>query len=116
MEARSMLRGIAAVGFLCSLIPLVAAAQGTGIPVGKYECWSGSSARTAYNFASTGPGRYTDIEGKPGTYEIAAEGKNVTFHGGALDGVKAIYSTGNPPTVTILAPSGNGVGDCQLVR
>jgi hypothetical protein len=117
MQAPSMIRGgILAAAFLCSLLPLIAAAQGAGIPVGKYECWGGSSARMAYNFASTGAGRYADTEGKAGTYEIAAGGKSITFHGGALDGVKAIYSPGNPPTVTILAPSGNGMGDCQLVR
>ena len=116
MEARSMLRGIAAVGFLCSLIPLVAAAQGTGIPVGKYECWNGGSARMAYNFVSWDGGRYTNTEGYPGTYELAPRTKTVTFHGAALDGQKAIYRPGNPPTVSILGPSGNAVGDCQLVR
>ncbi|HYC13046.1 MAG TPA: hypothetical protein VEC75_02285 [Stellaceae bacterium] len=117
MQARSRLcGGIGAAAFLFALVPLVAEAQGTSIPAGKYECWNGSSARMAYNFASTGPGRYTDTEGKAGTYEIAAGGKNVTFHGGALDGQKAIYSPGNPPTVTILGPSGGAVGDCQLVR
>jgi hypothetical protein len=96
------------------LAPLAAHAQGTIIPVGKYECWNGSSARLAYNFSTPGAGRYVDTEGKAGTYEFAAGSMNVTFHGGALDGQRAGYQPGKPPTVVILGPSGNAVGDCQL--
>jgi len=109
-------RRLGIVTALAALAPLAAHAQGAGIPVGKYECWNGSSARMAYNFSTSGAGRYADTEGKPGTYELAAGGMNITFHGGALDGQRAIYRPGNPPTVTILGPSGGGVGDCQLVR
>lgn len=83
-------------------------------PAGKYECWYFTSPRAGLNFALLEGGRYTDVEGKSGTVTIA--GANMTFHGAGLDGTRARYKGGNPPSVSVLGPRGDEVSLCQLAR
>jgi hypothetical protein len=100
-----------AVTLAAAVAPTVAQAQA---PSGSYECWFFSSARGGLNFTLAGGGRYTDVEGKSGI--VSSSGAQMTFTGGALDGQRAQYKGGNPPTVSILGPRGDEVSSCQLAR
>ncbi len=102
-----------------ALITLLAASMTSSVaeaqaPNGSYECWFFSSARAGLNFRLTGDGRYTDVEGRPGT--ITFSGAIMLFSGGALDGQRAQFKGGNPPKVSILGPRGDEVSSCQLAR
>jgi hypothetical protein len=90
--------------------PTIAEAQ---VPSGSYECWFFTSPRSGLNFRLAG-GRYTDVENHSGT--VSYSGNSMIFSGGALDGVRAQYKGGNPPSVSILGPRGDEVSTCQLAN
>ena len=91
-----------------------AIAEGGDLPPGRYECWSGSSARMLFNFEILGSGRYRDSEGATGTYRLG-DG-TVRFSGGTHDGRTAAFRAGRQAEVGFTGPSGNVVIVCQLVR
>jgi hypothetical protein len=95
------------VALAITAVPNIASAQ----PAGRYECWFFRSARPGLNFTLLGGGRYTDVNGSAGT---VSGGAMMTFSGAALDGQRAQYKGGNPPTVAILGPRGDEVSSCQL--
>ncbi len=90
--------------------------SGGPIAAGRYECYtlSGGELEAAMmeNF-SIGNGRYRDAGGHAGSYSTS--GGVITFHGGGLDGRRAVYVPGrvgsnNPPHVKFLLGRG-GYGD-----
>jgi hypothetical protein len=94
-------------------------AVATGVAQGSYECWSGSSARMSMNFKITGPGKYTDSEGKPGAYRLDPSNGRITFQGAGLDGVlpanfyMIYYAPNNHPTVSFRNGGGTEVSFCE---
>ena len=86
-------------------------------PNGTYECANFSGGRLqqqgGLNFTLTGGGRYTDAAGQPGT---VSQGGNMTFSGAGLDGQKAHYQGGQPPTFSMLGADGIETASCQLAR
>jgi hypothetical protein len=100
---------VASLWILAVVMPTVAQAQ---VPNGRYECWFFRSARPGLNFNLIGGGRYSDVNGNAGTVSVA--GAQMAFAGAALDGQRALYKGGNPPTVAILGQRGDEVSSCQL--
>jgi hypothetical protein len=73
-----------------------------------YNCGAGGS------FTITGPGTYTDSEGKRGTYTVNASSSTLTFMGGNYNGQHAQYeSSYGLARLHILGPSGRPVIDCD---
>ena len=105
----TQIRIVASLWILAVVMPTVAQAQ---VPNGRYECWFFRSARTGLNFNLIGGGRYSDVNGNAGTVSVA--GAQLAFAGAALDGQRALYKGGNPPTVAILGQRGDEVSSCQL--
>ena len=66
--------------------PRAAAPQFSGLKTGEYACYgSGGRIMVGLGFKVTGPGRYTDLDGKnPGTFSVSGGG--VSFRGGHLGG------------------------------
>ena len=93
--------------------PQVLAAGGPA-PNGTYECANFSGGRLqqqgGLNFTLAG-GRYTDAAGQSGT---VSQGANVTFTGAGLDGQRAHYQGGQPPTFSMLGADGLETASCQL--
>jgi hypothetical protein len=107
--------GVAAMAALFVFMLTAQSEAQTAIPPGNYECWYFSRAQPGLNFAVKGGGRYTDVEGKPGTMAVGA-GNKITFHGGAHNGSNAVYKGGNPPTVSFIGQSGAEAAFCQLAK
>jgi hypothetical protein len=105
------------------LFPAAAAAQPPAPPpVGKYECWAHGAARMLMNFNVTGPGSYTDPDGKQrGSFTMGAGGL-VTFKGGHLDGVMPTgfvakyYTPKGRPTVSFGKPGNLEAAFCEKVK
>ena len=75
------------------------AAQGGGaIVLGKYECYQLSMGElesvAMVNFTLHPGGRFTDIDGHPGTYTVS--GNWITLHGTGLNGQRLRYVQGVP--------------------
>jgi hypothetical protein len=102
-------RWILAVAISAVAMPTLAQAQ---VPNGRYECWFFRSARPGLNFNLIGGGKYADVNGNAGTVSMA--GAQMAFAGAALDGQRALYKGGNPPTVAILGQRGDEVSSCRL--
>jgi hypothetical protein len=86
-------------------------AQTSDISTGKYECWYFTRPLPGMAFTISGEGRYTDIEGKAGSY--SASSGRLVFQGGALDGQHAVYRPGRPPTIAFLGTGGRETETCQ---
>ena len=106
------------------LVPRLAAppdqpGQGSiAVQGGNYECYGAVGTLGGFNFTVAGPGAYTDVEGKPGTYTMA--GGMMTFHGGAHDGERATFFPGpdasHPSHITFENTLGGGLGiSCDKV-
>jgi hypothetical protein len=106
LRACSLVLLVATAG---SALPVIALAQGA--PNGRYECWYFTSPRALYNFALPGGGVYIDSEGKRGS--VTMSGTQMMFREGALDGQRAIYVGGNPPTVSFRDAQGAERFLCQ---
>lgn len=85
----------------------VRSASGSGLVLGKYECYilSGGAleATLAVNFTLFPGGRFTDYENNSGTYSYANGW--VTLHGTGLNGQRLRYTAGvvhsnHPPNLT----------------
>ena len=100
---------------LALLAAMPAAAQAQSVAAGSYECWYFTRAQPGLNFAITGAGTYTDVEGKRGTFTMGA-GNSIAFKGGAHEGSRAVYKAINPPTVSFIGDRGAEAAFCQLVR
>jgi hypothetical protein len=111
----SRYRGAAALALLLPFFVTVESRAQGAIPPGNYECWYFTRAQPGLNFTVNGGGRYTDVEGKPGSIAVGAAGQ-ITFRGGAHEGSNAVYKGGNPPTVSFVGPSGAEAAFCQLAR
>ena len=91
-------------------------ASGAGaVAVGRYECYAFSGGRLVprpgLNFAITGPDRYTDVAGTPGTYTFDPSTQGITFHGGALDGQRARYNASRTPRQIAFLTARGDLGD-----
>lgn len=87
-------------------------AKAESVATGSYECWYFTRAQPGLNFRIVADGSYMDVEGKRGNFSLAAD-RSMTFQGGAHDGTRAVYKGGNPPTISILGPSGKEAAFCQ---
>ncbi len=116
----------------CSALSLLAiapsSAQATkpapaaaSVALGSYECWAYSRPRMGLNFKVTGPGRYTNADGKAGVFTYNASTKAIVFTTGPLsnimpDGFKAIYEVRQgKPTVSYIGTSGSEASFCEKV-
>jgi hypothetical protein len=85
---------------------------GANVHAGRYECYGASGPMGGFNFAIAGPGAYTDIGGKAGSYSMA--GGMMTFHGGAHDGERATFfpalDARHPAHITFENTLGGGLG------
>jgi hypothetical protein len=88
---------------------------------GRYECYTFSGghlyAAMSENFTILGGNTYRDWSGRSGTYSYGAG--QIVFHGGALNGHRAVYKPGIPPlsrnpnNVTFLRPNGDLGDSCD---
>lgn len=91
----------------------------SGVAQGSYECWANSRPRMGLNFKITGPGKYTDSEGKPGAYRLDAASGKISFQGGMLEGVlpanfyMIYYAPNNLPTVSVRNSGGSEISFCE---
>lgn len=93
-----------------------AAATSTQPPAKQYHCvyFVGNQLVDAAPLTITGNSTYTDSEGKRGTFSSNSPSSPLTFHGGNYDGQRAEYDTsGGPPQLHILGPTGRRVIDCD---
>ncbi|MEA2718201.1 MAG: hypothetical protein QOJ39_65 [Candidatus Eremiobacteraeota bacterium] len=94
---------------------------GGALHPGQYECYTYSSGRltsaAAENFTLLGGARYTSA-GTSGAVSYAAGSGALTFVGGSLNGMHAVYKAGtdsrNPSSVTFLRRDGNMGDSCDL--
>ena len=87
-----------------------------GVAVRRYHCvtFLVDHLQDMAPFTINPGGRYTDRDGRAGTYTVSAG--VITFHGGNYDGQRAEYETSNgKPNVHFIGPSGRrrGVIDCD---
>jgi len=97
--------------------------KAANVAPGRYECYTMSSGRLyaamSENFAILGNGAYRDVAGHHGTYAFNAG--RITFHGGALNGQRAVYKAGvaplsnDPNNVTFLRSNGELGDSCDGV-
>jgi hypothetical protein len=89
--------------------------QAASPATGSYECYAFSDghlvARGGLNFAIGGPGRYTDVDGKAGTYNYDTGARVLTFRGAALDGQRAKYDDSQKTTTITFLNAGGELGD-----
>jgi hypothetical protein len=111
---RRITRGVCIAGLALGAALMARSAAAADLPMGRYECWNGRSARMMFNFEVVGPGRYRDGEGTVGRF--AVDGDTVRFSGGVHDGRQAAYHAQPAPTVNFMAPSGLVLVACELQK
>jgi hypothetical protein len=92
-----------------------AAVQAQTVATGAYECWYFTRAQPGLNFNITGPGTFTDVEGKRGTFTVGTDNR-MTFKGGAHEGSRAVYKPLKTPTVSFIGNSGAEAAFCELAK
>ncbi len=95
------------------------ATQATSPALGSYECYAFSDGRLVFrgglNFAITGPGQYSGVDGQQGAFTFDGTSQVLTFRGAALDGQRARYDgAANPRTITFLNARGELGDSCDL--
>jgi hypothetical protein len=85
-------------------------AQGA-IPTGRYECYYFTTPLPGMAFTINGPGSYSDVEGKAGTYTVT--GSQIAFSGAAFNGQHALFHPGSPPTIAFVGTGGRETEVCQ---
>lgn len=88
--------------------------SGGGVPAKSYHCvmYAGGQLITVASLTITGPGTYTDRDGKKGTYTFDSSSSTVTFHGGNYNDQNAEYDS-KTRHIHILGPSGRRVIECD---
>jgi hypothetical protein len=92
------------------------------VAVGSYECWANGAPRLLTNFEIKDGTKYTDSDGKAGTYSYDASSGRITFEGGALDGVMpagfvSVYHEAKAkPTVSYRSARGAEAAFCEKAR
>jgi len=86
--------------------------SGGGVPVKHYNCvfYTGGMLQSVAPFTITGPGTYTDRDGKKGTYTYDSESSSLTFHGGNYDGARADCVTKDGKMTIYLLQDGHRSG------
>lgn len=92
------------------LAGIAAPALAEDVPPGAYGCWTHTMHRADVSFTVSGPGSYTDSQGRGGTFKL--DGNRIRFSGGLLDKRSAIFTAGNTPSVSLLEPSGAEAAYC----
>ena len=93
-----------------------------GVAAGSYECWANGQARMLLNFTIGGGGKYTDSDGKVGSFGFDAKTARIVFKGGLLDGFMpqaffAIYhEPQGRPTVSFRNSGGSEATFCEKVK
>ncbi len=116
--------GAAVVVAFGSCAPTLAQSQTapSKVAIGSYECWANGAPRLLMNFAIKDATKYTDSEGKPGTYSYDVSSGRITFKGGALDGVmpqgfvSVYHEPKGKPTVSYRSPRGAEAAFCEKGR
>jgi hypothetical protein len=114
-------RLLAVLAIICGALGFIGARSvdaegdaGGGVPAKHYQCafFVVDHLQSVAPFTITGPGTYTDRDGKKGTYSFDSGSSTLTFHGGSYDGQRAEY---DPKTkhIHILGPSGRRVIECN---
>jgi hypothetical protein len=122
LEHRWLLTAVSIALAACS--PTLAQSQKapSKVAVGSYECWANGAPRLLMNFEIKDGTKYTDSDGKTGTYSYDASSGRITFKGGALEGVMpagfvSIYhETKGKPTVSYRSPRGAEAAFCEKAR
>ena len=88
------------------------------VALGKYECWSFSSARMLLNFQVTGPGKYTASDGSKSSFSYNAGSGMIEFKGYLADSMPKGYTTKyhetrGLPTVSFRSARGAEVSFCE---
>ncbi len=98
------------------------AGGGTAVMPGSYECWSGGRPRMLMNFKVTGAGKYTDSEGKAGSFRLDESSGRMSFQGGMLEGVlpakfyMIYYAPNGKPTLSVRNGEGSEITVCERAR
>ncbi|MFI4989051.1 MAG: hypothetical protein ACHQF3_16615 [Alphaproteobacteria bacterium] len=103
-----------ALALIVATLPIAVSAQAADVPAGRYECWYFTRAQPGLNFTIVGGGKYTDVQGTPGSYAFSSDAARLTFKAGALDGQRATYRPGNPPSIAFLSERNTEAAVCQL--
>ena len=110
------------VAMVLACAPVLAQQAPPKVATGSYECWANGAARLLMNFTIKDGTRYTDSEGKPGTYSYDASSGKIAFKGGMLDGVMPAGFTSiyhepkGKPTVSYRSGRGAEAAFCEKAR